>query len=79
MVALRGHFDGKVIVPDEPVTLPVGQPLIVRVETAGAALPPRGVPGSALLRFAATIPPTDLLAMKAAIDDGCARVDPDEW
>ena len=27
------HFDGHVIVPDQPVSLPVGQKLQVRVET----------------------------------------------
>jgi len=32
MVALRGHFDGKVIVPDVPVDLPRDQTLIVHVE-----------------------------------------------
>ena len=26
-VVIRAHFDGKVIVPDEPVDLPVDQPL----------------------------------------------------
>jgi hypothetical protein len=29
-----GHFDGRVIVPDEPVSLPVGQRLSVRVESS---------------------------------------------
>jgi hypothetical protein len=33
---LRAHFDGKVIVPDEPVELPVGQPLRIEVYTASA-------------------------------------------
>jgi hypothetical protein len=28
------HFDGKVLVPDEPVALPVGEKLEVRVEAA---------------------------------------------
>lgn len=32
MVAIRGHFDGKVIVPDEPVQLPQNEPLLVRVD-----------------------------------------------
>ena len=32
MTILKAHFDGKVIVPDEPVDLPVGQVLEVRVE-----------------------------------------------
>jgi hypothetical protein len=31
MVAVRGHFDGRVIVPDEPVTLPKNQPLELRI------------------------------------------------
>ena len=32
---LIAHFDGKVIVPDEPVELPTGCPLEIRIETAG--------------------------------------------
>jgi hypothetical protein len=32
-VTIRAHFDGKVIVPDEAVTLPRDTPLTVRVET----------------------------------------------
>ena len=31
-MTIRAHFDGKVIVPDEPVALPTGTPLTVRVE-----------------------------------------------
>ncbi len=34
-VNLRAHFDGRVIVPDEPVDLPENQPLTVQV-----SLPP---------------------------------------
>jgi hypothetical protein len=33
---LIAHFDGKVIVPDEPVELPTGCRLEIRVETADA-------------------------------------------
>lgn len=32
MVAFKGHFDGKVIVPDEPLALQPNQRLIVHVE-----------------------------------------------
>ena len=31
---ISGHFDGKYIVPDEPVKLPVGKPLRIKVELA---------------------------------------------
>ena len=29
---VRAHFDGKVIVPDEPVDLPRDEPLVLHVE-----------------------------------------------
>jgi hypothetical protein len=31
-LTIRAHFDGKVIVPDEPVDLPVDQPLEVELK-----------------------------------------------
>jgi hypothetical protein len=36
---IMAHFDGKVLVPDEPVQLPVNQPLSVQVEVAGPGEP----------------------------------------
>lgn len=35
MTTVNAHFDGKVIVPDEPLNLPPNQPLIVRIEPVG--------------------------------------------
>ena len=35
MVAVKAHFDGKVLVPDEPVDLPVNRPLELRIAPAG--------------------------------------------
>jgi hypothetical protein len=32
MFAIKGHFDGKVFVPDEPVNLPANRPLVLHVE-----------------------------------------------
>ncbi len=32
MIALNGHFDGKVIVPDEPLDLPANQKVRIQVE-----------------------------------------------
>ena len=31
-MTVNAHFDGRVIVPDEPLELPPNQPLIVRIE-----------------------------------------------
>jgi hypothetical protein len=32
IVTIKAHFDGKVIVPDEPVDLPINQPLSVQLQ-----------------------------------------------
>jgi hypothetical protein len=41
MVTVSAHFDGKVIVPDEPLDLPPYQALIVQIERVGGeAAPP---------------------------------------
>ncbi|MFI5340087.1 MAG: hypothetical protein ACHQ7N_09640 [Candidatus Methylomirabilales bacterium] len=40
---------------------------------------PHGVPGQQFLRFAGTIPPDDLQRMREAIEQGCERVDANEW
>jgi len=40
MIAINAHYDGKVIVPDEPVDLPPNQALIVRIETKSLDKPP---------------------------------------
>ena len=79
VVAMKGHFDGKVIVPDEPVSLPVNQPLIVRVEPVYGAAVPHGVVGGSLLRFAGSVERPDVEQMSAAIERDCGRIDRDEW
>jgi hypothetical protein len=35
MIALKAHYDGKVIIPDEPVNLPKDEALVVHIEVAG--------------------------------------------
>lgn len=55
---LTVRFDGKVLIPDGPVDLPVGQPLKVQLE-----FPDNAAPRFAdLVQFAADLPdaPTDL-------------------
>ncbi|HUE70555.1 MAG TPA: hypothetical protein VMP01_06665 [Pirellulaceae bacterium] len=56
MTEFTAHFDGKVIIPDEPIQLPIGEPLRVRVELAAAAR------YQSFLELAADLPdaPTDL-------------------
>lgn len=34
MIAIKAHYDGKYLVPDEPLELPRGKPLLVQVEIA---------------------------------------------
>lgn len=84
MIKIKGHFDGRAIVPDEPVNLPSGQPLVVSVELAGPAQGPApagvsGAVGATLLRFAGSIEPDDLRAMTTAIREGCERIDAADW
>ena len=39
----------------------------------------RGVPGKQLLRFAGSIPVKDLELIRQTIENGCERVDVNEW
>jgi hypothetical protein len=32
MVRVNAHFDGRVIIPDEPLDLPPNQPLVIQIE-----------------------------------------------
>ncbi len=41
--------------------------------------PARGVPGTALKRFAGIISAEDAREINAAIEEGCERVDPRDW
>jgi hypothetical protein len=50
---IDAHFDGKAIIPDDPVDLPVGQRLRVQIELADTVTP----------RFA------DLLGFTAELED----------
>ena len=40
---------------------------------------PSGIAGGQILRFAGAIAPDDLELMREAIEQGCERVDGDEW
>ncbi len=40
---------------------------------------PKGVPGKQLLRFSGIIEAADIKAMTQAVEEGCERVDMNEW
>jgi hypothetical protein len=58
VTVLKAHFDGKVLVPDEPVDLPVGCALEVRVAKLSRA-PAKGGSLHRLLELAKRFPVTD--------------------
>ena len=39
MVSIKGHFEGSVFVPDEPVELPQNQPVVIHVLTESESKP----------------------------------------
>jgi len=75
MVAFKGHFDGRVIIPSEPVQLPPGRELVFRVDEPQL---PKGTPGRDLLKYAGTISQADAQEMLKAIEEECERID-DDW
>ncbi len=53
--------------------------LQVRVLDMIKALTPKGVEGKSLLRFEGSISEDDLQLMSKAIEEGCEKVDINEW
>jgi hypothetical protein len=52
---------------------------VLEFTRALALAAPRGVAGRELLQFAGAIPRSDVALMQEAIEQGCERVDTDEW
>ena len=74
MTTLRAHFDGRVLVPDQPVDLPSGQPLEIQVRPI-TGQDPSQVPGSpqAILRTLsenAPVEPGAIEEMNREIEEG---------
>lgn len=40
---------------------------------------PKGVKGASLLNFAGSVSPAELVQMQGTIEEGCERIDLDEW
>jgi hypothetical protein len=65
---------------EELKTLPQESQRRVLEFTRALARPlPRGTPGGQLLRFAGAISSEDLKLMSQAIEQGCQRVETDDW
>ena len=79
MVAFRGHYDGKVIVPTGVVDLPRNRELLLQVASVGDSNLPSGVLGTSLLRLVGSIGSQDIALMQLAIQSDCEQVNHDEW
>jgi hypothetical protein len=79
MIAIKGHFDGRVIVPDEPVDLPRDQTFTIRIDTSPTESPAPSSRKAALMSLAGTMTPEEGRAMMEAIDEHCGRVEKDGW
>lgn len=81
MTRITAHFDGRAIVPDEPVDLSLGEKLIVDIHSASEPRRPRGISGQEMLALVRQInwPKEDLAEMKKAIEEDCEQIDHDEW
>lgn len=49
------------------------------LDFARSLVSPDGIAGRDLLRFAGAIEKEDLQTMSRAIEEGCEKIDPDEW
>lgn len=65
---------------EQLMTLPQElQRRVLEFSRALAHTTPRGIPGEQLLRFAGAMPPDEVRLMSEAIEQGCERVDANEW
>jgi len=75
MAPIRVHFDGKVFVPDEPVDLPAGTSLLVRLAQADSDIATTAIPSMTdhplldLFEIAREFPESDLPTDAAAQHD----------
>ena len=63
----RARYDGKALIPDEPVDIPLGRRLMIRVEPASER--PAGVSGASIARFFGVMSDEDADAISRAIED----------
>ncbi len=64
---------------DELNELPLEQQREVLAFARSLISQSKGVKGASLLGFAGSISPEELAQMQQAIEEGCERIDADEW
>ena len=78
MTRIKAHFDGKVIVPHEPVDLPPDTRLIVIVRPEREEPAVRGTVGTIREHMKGyEMSDEDATGMKSTIEAHCERIDPD--
>jgi hypothetical protein len=79
MTTSNGHFDGKVVVRDEPFKLDAGTKVLV-VPKQSARSVPRGTPTSRFLQAIANVQMSseDVALIEKAIIEGRKQIDPPE-
>lgn len=78
MTTLTGHFDGKVIVPNEPVDLPQGENLIIHIERSSTKSDPEfGTLDYVRSRIKSKISDEDAELMRNAIEEAFENISPD--
>jgi hypothetical protein len=71
---LKGHFDGRVIVPDSPVDLPLNQPLVIQVQPDQS----QNAPDHGTVEYVARQMENHLITDEDAqlIEESCERIEP---
>jgi hypothetical protein len=75
---MSGNLEGE-IGQQLRILRPEEQRLVLDFARALVLSKAQGVPGKELTRFAGTIPSEQLQRINAAIEEGCERVDLNEW
>ena len=77
--SFRVHFDGKVLVPEVPVDLPLHERLVISVERDQAPAEPAHGTVAFLMsgRKGRGVSDQDAELMRSAIEDACERIDAD--
>jgi hypothetical protein len=75
--SFRVHYDGKVLVPEVPIDLPLHEPLVITVDAEQASEEPAHGTYAFLVssRKGRGISDQDAELMRAAIEDACERID----